>query len=132
MNTKILMTTSALLQGSAGLALTFLPDELLSLAGIEYSVPLLLILQVLGALYFAFGMLNWMMKTGRIGGIYNRPIAVANCAHFSIAGLALIKAVLSEPGLPILIWVAAVGYTLLAIGYSIVLFRHPLAVSKTT
>ena len=45
-------------------------------------------MQIIGSLYFALAILNWMSKGSFIGGIYNRPIAIANLTHFVIAGLA--------------------------------------------
>ena len=44
-----------------------------------------------------FAMLNWMAKGVIIGGIYSRPIVIANLAHFLIGDLELIKAVI-HPG----------------------------------
>lgn len=125
MNTKWIMTLSAVLLGLSGIGLTFLPNEILNLLNLQTDLSLQLILQILGALYFGFAMLNWMSKSGRIGGIYNRPIAVANFSHFMIAGLALIKAVFPTSGLPKILWIVAAGYLIFAILFGMLLFRHP-------
>lgn len=130
MNTKVLMTTSAVSLLTVGIILTFLPDEILKYADLENTRPLQLLLQIIGALYFGFGMLNWMSKSGLIGGIYNRPIAVANFTHFFIAGLALIKGIMANPGLPETIWIVSCVYLIFAISFGIVLFRHPLTEKK--
>ena len=130
MNTKVLMTTSAVSLLTAGIILTFLPDEILKYADLENTRPLQLLLQIIGALYFGFGMLNWMIKSGLIGGIYNRPIAVANFTHFFIAGLALIKGIIAIPDLPNTIWIVSCIYMIFAISFGIVLFRHPLTEKK--
>ena len=130
MNTKVLMTTSAVSLLTAGIILTFLPDEILKYADLENTRPLQLLLQIIGALYFGFGMLNWMSKSGLIGGIYNRPIAVANFTHFFIAGLALIKGIIAIPDLPNTIWIVSCIYMIFAISFGIVLFRHPLTEKK--
>ena len=130
MNTKVLMTTSAVSLLTAGIILTFLPDEILKYAYLENTRPLQLLLQIIGALYFGFGMLNWMSKSGLIGGIYNRPIAVANFTHFFIAGLALIKGIMANPVLPKTIWIVSCVYLIFAISFGIVLFRHPLTEKK--
>jgi len=130
MNTKVLMTISALTLAIAGILLTFLPDEILIYCNLGNGKPLQLILQLLGALYFGFGMLNWMTKTSLIGGIYNRPIAVANFTHFFIAVLALIKGVMANPGLPKTIWVVTCIYLIFAISFGLVLFRYPLNEKK--
>src|SRR5687768_15066617 len=95
MNTKLIMTFSAICLGLGGIALSFLPYELQVYFGLHPGVSLSLIIQVLGALYFAFAMLNWMARGSFIGGIYNRPIAVANLTHFFMGSIALIKSVTS-------------------------------------
>jgi uncharacterized membrane protein len=130
MNTKILMTTNALTLLTVGLILTFLPDEILKYCDLENTGLLRILLQIIGALYFGFGMLNWMSKSGIIGGIYNRPIAVANFTHFFIAGLALIKGIMADPGLPKTLWIVSCIYLIFAISFGIVLFRHPLTEKK--
>ena len=75
----------------AGSALIFFSDYFWEYMGAAQNGPLLLILQILGGLYFAFAMLNWTAKSNLIGGIYSRPVAIANFAHFLIGALALTK-----------------------------------------
>ncbi|MEC9007310.1 MAG: hypothetical protein VX731_04205, partial [Candidatus Neomarinimicrobiota bacterium] len=84
----------------------------------------------IGSFYFAFAMLNWMSKGSLIGGIYNRPIALANWTHFFIAGLALIKGVLANPSLSYVIWSIAIIYSIFAILFGIVLFKHSVSENK--
>lgn len=126
MNTKLLMGASAIALGAAGIFLTFAPEVVLGYFGSEVSKMPILLVQILGALYFAFGMLNWMSKASLIGGIYNRPTAVANFSHFFIAGLALIKGISSNFGLPISIWVIGIAYLVFAISFGFILFKHPI------
>ncbi|MEB2784258.1 hypothetical protein [Algoriphagus persicinus] len=128
MNTKLIMTLSALFMCSAGVVFTFAPDVILSYLNLEPNQITLFIGQILGALYFGFGMLNWMSKGSLIGGIYNRPICIANLSHFLIAGLALLKGLASNPEFPIAIWVMGVIYIAFGIAFGIILFRHPVAV----
>ncbi|MEQ8811583.1 MAG: hypothetical protein RIE59_21110 [Imperialibacter sp.] len=130
MNTKIIMTLAAVIMGTAGIALTFMPDALLNYAGMEESETALLLMQILGTLYFAFAMLNWMSKGSLIGGIYNRPVAVANMTHFLIAGLALVKVLMSNPNASYLMWGVGVVYSAFAVCFGIILFRHPVAETK--
>lgn len=132
MNTKVIMTASAVILGIAGILLTFLPDVILRNLELnsDASGISLLLLQILGALYFGFAMLNWMARRNVIGGIYNKPIAVANFSHFFIAGMALIKAVFSQPQLPYLLWVAAVVYLIFAVCFGLIFYRHPVAAEK--
>ena len=90
MNTKILMISSAIFLGAIGLILTFLPQEsivFLSESKTEFNV---VVLQILGAFYLGFAMLNWMARANLIGGIYSRPVAFGNSMHFTISSLTLI------------------------------------------
>ena len=119
------MTLSAAVLGVIGIGLTFFPAEVLRYLGIGSSTPLLIILQLLGALYFGFAMLNWMAKGAIIGGIYNKPISVANASHFLIGGLALVKALISNPASPIFLWILGAIYLFFAICFGIIFNRHP-------
>jgi hypothetical protein len=130
MNTKTLMSASSIILASAGILLTFIPDEILKYFNWERTGPLLLLLQILGALYFAFALLNWMCRSSAIGGIYNKPIAIANVAHFLIGGLPLIKGILFNPGLPYVIWGIAAIYTFFAIAFGLINFINPSGLIK--
>ena len=88
MNTKSLMTLSAIILALIGISLIFLPKEILDYLELSVSETLQLLMQIIGSFYFAFAMLNWMSKGSLIGGIYGRPIAMANLTHFVISGLA--------------------------------------------
>jgi hypothetical protein len=70
-------------------------------------------------------MLNWMAKGSLIGGIYNRPIAIANLTHFFIGAAALIKAVLGNPGMHYTVWILAGIYLVFTILFGIIFSRHP-------
>lgn len=91
MNTRILMIASALAMGAAGLAATFAPLELLGALKVAPSGPLPVLIQLLGALYIGFALANWTAKANVIGGIYSRPLSLANCVHFVAGALALLK-----------------------------------------
>ena len=81
-------------------------------------------LQLLGALSLGFAMLDWMARDMALGGIYGRPIVVANLLHFVSGALALVKALLRNPELRFLLPLAAV-YVALAVGFGVMLRRHP-------
>ncbi len=125
MNTKIIMTSSALVLGITGIAMTFAPDQITAALRAETSTITLLFVQIIGGLYFGFAMLNWMVKNSLIGGIYNRPIATANFTHFTIVGIAIWK-ILPDGGLPISLLVTGVVYAVLGIAFGLILFTHPL------
>ena len=130
MNTKLLMTLSAMILALIGISLIFLPNEILDYLELSVSETLQLLMQIIGSFYFAFAILNWMSKGSIIGGIYNRPIAMANLTHFVIAGLALIKGVLANPSLSYVIWSIAIIYSIFAILFGIVAFKHPVSENK--
>jgi hypothetical protein len=132
MNTKLIMSLCAVSLAAAGLSLSFLPEEISAALGMDATKLVQLTFQLLGALYFGFALLNWMAKGSTIGGIYNRPMALANLAHFLAGALALVKAVWSDPELPYAAWILAGWYTLFAVLFALVVFRNPVNENKFT
>ena len=130
MNTRLLMALSAMIFSLIGISLIFFPIEILDYFELSVSDTLELLMQIIGSLYFAFAMLNWISRGSIIGGIYNRPIAIANLTHFFIAGLSLIQGILSNPNLPYTIWSIAIIYSIFAILFGIVAFNHPVSENK--
>lgn len=122
MNTKLLLGASAIVMGAAGLAASFAPDEIAATLGLGSAA---LLIQLLGALLFAFAMVNWLARGSLIGGIYNRPVAVGNIAHFVIGALALSKAVAAGERHPVFV-AATVLYILFTLGFASLLFRSPV------
>jgi hypothetical protein len=127
MPTKLLMTVSAVVMGAAGMMLSFLPQEVAGSLGMPEAAAV--ILQLLGALYLGFAMINWTAKANLIGGIYSRPVALGNLAHFVIAALALAKLAFKDPSLNYL-WVAALVYAAFAVLFAYVFFTTPDLKSK--
>lgn len=125
MNSKLIMMASAIVLALIGVTLTFLPAEVFTFLDISFSKTLQLLIQLLGALFFAFAVLNWMAKGSIIGGIYNRPIALANFTHFLIGGLTLVKAVMNNSEQSYAIWIVAGVYILFAILFGTILFQSP-------
>jgi len=130
MNTKIIMTVASIILGTVGIFLTFAPDVVMNNLKIEPNPTSILLGQVIGGLYFGFSMLNWMTKESLIGGIYNRPVAVANVSHFLIVGLAFSKGLISNSGLPKILWAVGVVYVVLGVLFVVILFRHPIPASS--
>ena len=120
MNTKILMTAAYIVLGGIGLAFLFAPAEFLSQLGVD-SAPLVLLVQLCGALYLGFAMLDWMARASTIGGVYNRPLAMGNFMHFFIGALALLKGA-AQGHLPSSIWVVGALYAVFAIAFGYVIF----------
>ena len=118
------MTTSAVFLGLLGVTLQFLPTEILSNLGVEVNSINKLVLQMLGALYLGFAMLNWMGKNNLIGGVYSRPVAIGNFTHFTIGAITLIKLVFTQ-GETIFI-ITGIFYTLFALAFFKIVFTHPI------
>ena len=125
MNSRYLMIASSIVTGLLGLTASFFPKEILTNVGLFPTEILTLFLQVTGALYIGFAILNWMAKTVLIGGIYARPLAMGNFAHFMIAAIALAKAALNNSALPYS-WIIAVIYSIFTVLFGIVLFTNPV------
>lgn len=130
MNTKLLMSASAVVLGTIGVLLSFLPEEILAYAGVNSTSFSPIILQLLGAAYLGFAMLNWMAKGNLIGGIYSRPVAIGNLMHFIVSGLALLKAAYASPTGTAL-WVAGAVYSIFSLLFFIIVFRHPIKAKQT-
>lgn len=129
MNTKILLTVSTLFLGTIGLGLSFLPAEALNILHIKTSQTSALIMQLLGAMYLGFGMMNWMAKGSIIGGIYNKPLVIGNLMHFAIGAITLLKVAFSLNESKEVLIPLTIIYTLFALGFMAVFTKTPKAVN---
>lgn len=129
MNARWLMRASALFLGIAGVAATFLPHEILAYAGTPAAACTVAVVQIAGALYLGFAMLNWMGRGNAIGGIYSRPVAIGNLAHFTVAALALLKYVV-EGHRSAEVVVIAVAYAAFAVLFAALAFGTPALVRR--
>jgi hypothetical protein len=119
------MTASAILLGVTGIAFSFFPEEIVGSLQLGDNRSFPLILQLTGALYFGFAMVNWMAKGSIIGGIYSKPVAMGNFAHFLVGGLALLKNLRNDATLPYALWALTVFYVIFAVLFGLIGFRHP-------
>ena len=124
MTTRILMSASAAFLAALGVGITFLPQELSAHVGAPPEGAAVLAMQLLGALYLGFAMLNWMNRGNRIGGIYGRPVSMANFFHFFVGALALLKGFVGHPPAPETAAIAA-AYSVFAAWFGWVMFTHP-------
>jgi len=130
MNTKIVMTSSAILLASIGILLSFLPNEVIEYLNIESNTITILFLNLLSALYLGFGLLNWMAKGTLIGGIYNKPIAIGNLMHFGVGAITLVKVVLNIQTHPEIIISLTVVYVIFAILFAYIFLTNPTKTEK--
>ena len=122
MQTKILMIVSAIFMAAIGLAASFMPSELLDLADAWSEVVEVSLVQVLGALYLGFALLNWTARSHIASGIYSRPIVLGNFMHTGLVSVILGKLWLANyHTLPVII--GLVIYAIFAICFAIVLLR---------
>ena len=130
MNTKILMTSSAIFLAIIGLLLSFLPDETAVYLNVEPNIITALFLRMLSALYLGFAILNWMAKGTLIGGVYNRPIAIGNLMHFGVGAIALIKMLSHvESHLEVIITITLI-YLIFSLLFAYVFRTNPNKVEK--
>ena len=119
------MAASALFMGCLGVAASFLPQEILTWIGAPSRGALPLLVQLGGALYVGFAMVNWMAKANLLGGIYNRAVAMGNFAHFFIGATVLIKGLLAGQRVPA-VWIGGAAYSVFAVWFTIVAFGSPV------
>lgn len=124
LRTRVLMSASAAFMAVLGIGITFLPHEVLDHVGVVANQAIVLLMQMLGALYLGFAALNWMSRGNHIGGIYSRPLAIANLFAFLVAAVALLKAAVS-PNATIQVIAFAIIYAVFAIWFGLVAFTHP-------
>lgn len=127
MNTKLLMSASAVVMGITGITLSFFPQEFVTL--FKMADTNIIVLQLLGGLYFGFAMLNWAAKANLTGGIYSRPVAIGNLTHFVIGGLALLKFATRNISTTY-IWIAVILYLVFVVLFGFVLFTNPVMKNK--
>lgn len=122
MNTKLLMTFSGLVLGLAGIFTLFMPDFYLSAQGAAVTGTASALVQLMGALYFSFALMNWTARDSLIGGIYMRPVSLANFGHFFVGALLLVKYLLSNALNPS-IFVVTLVYVVYAACFYWLVFR---------
>lgn len=97
LNTKLVMTASAVFMGLLGLIASFFPQEILTAFGAEPTAATDVVISIAGALYLGFALLNWMARSNVIGGIYSRPVALGNFLQFFTITLLLLKHAVTTP-----------------------------------
>ena len=128
MHARILMIFSAVLLAILGFATSFMPREILGLHGTEPDAATILFVQMAGALYLGFAILNWSARGVIIGGSYARPLALGNFLHFTLVAITLIKAAIVFKVHQLAI--SAAVFSVFAIWFGLVLFRPPSSMSR--
>lgn len=118
------MALSAIFLAIAGLITSYFPENVLETHGVVPNNTMLLLIQMMGALYLGFAVLNWTARGVLIGGIYARPIALGNLLHFAMVGVMLAKAAITHEVTQLA--TSAVVFSAFAIWFGVVLFRPPV------
>lgn len=109
---------SALVLLAGGAAMLFAPDVVLPRLVAGYPPAGLWLGQLLGAAWLGFAALDWLGRGALLGGIYGRPVVMANAVLHFVGAMVLLRAGL---------FVYATPVVLLAAAYGLLLFRGPLA-----
>ena len=105
---RLAVVLSAFCLGIAGIALTFAPEEIGGMLGLN-AAPIAL--QLIGAALLGFGVMNWTARGSTLGGIYGRAVVAGNQMHFTVGALALVKHGLAAGGPP-MFWALTIVYLL--------------------
>ncbi len=108
-----------------GLVLLFAPDAILPRAVAAFPATATWIGQLIAAGWLALAALNWMSRSTLLGGIYGRPVVMANALFYFIGATTLVRVVLGPPHL-VLLWWIAVPVAAFAGVYAWLLFRGPI------
>jgi hypothetical protein len=119
------MIASAIFLGICGIVLTFIPNEISEYLDFDFNKIAVLILQILGALYLGFALLNWMTKHNLIGGIYSRPLVIGNLLHFLVSSFALIKIALNPGNHSEIILILTIVYSIFTLCFAYVFMTNP-------
>ena len=117
------MMLSAVFLAALGLVTSIFPEKVLGMHGTIPDNATMLLIQMMGALYLGFAILNWMARGVLIGGIYARPLALGNFLHFAMVAVMLTKAAIAHGVVQLA--TSAFVFAVFAIWFGIALFTHP-------
>lgn len=80
----------------AGGAALFAPAEIARLAELSPTQTIVLIVQLGASGLLGFALLNWMSRGQRLGGIYGRPLGMANLFLFTTTALTVARSILDN------------------------------------
>lgn len=115
---------SACVLGASGLALLFAPDVILPALVPGLPPAAAWLGQLLAAAWLGIAALDWLQRSAVLGGIYGRPVVLANLVLYFISALSLGRA-LAAGAAPLALGVVAAAALVLAVAYGALLFRGP-------
>jgi hypothetical protein len=116
---------SALILAFGGLVLLFAGDAVLPQLMPGFPSAGAWLGQLVAAAWLAVAALNWTSQWALLGGIYGRPVVLANGTLYFIAATSLARAVAQDRA-PAALWVLLVPAATFAVVYGWLLLRGPL------
>ncbi len=126
MISSLISHVSALVLAVAGVALLFASDVILPSVVSGFPIDAAWLGQLLAAAWLGVAFLNWARRTAVLGGIYSRPVVVANLVLYAISALSLVR-VLHGNTASVWLWPAFVASAVLAAAYGALLLLGPFA-----
>ena len=121
------VSATVLLLGGAGLL--FAADEVLPVLVPGFPPGGAWLGQLLGAAWLAVAALNWLQRASVLGGIYGRPVVLANLTLYFVSALTLLRTALGglAPGraAPAMLWMLCTVMAVMAAAYGALLLRGP-------
>jgi hypothetical protein len=128
MRTQLILVSSAVFLGVLALFLLFAPVESLSFLLLGYGALLpSLPAQLLSAPLLGLSALNWLSRGSTVGGIYGRPLLIANLIHFIVGSLVLLRPMVFLRLAAFAPWVLFGLYVVFAVLFALLLLRKPAA-----
>jgi hypothetical protein len=128
---SLISRVSAALLSLAGLTLLFASDVVLPAVVPGFSPAAAWLGQLLAAAWLGVAALNWLQRAALLGGIYGRPIVLANLALYFVSALSLLRA-LMRAGTPSALWLAFAPAAVLTVVYGALLLRGPFDSLQTS
>jgi hypothetical protein len=125
---KYLLIASAASLALGGLILLFAPEILANLLASTSALGFL-VSQVLSAAWLGLAALDWFDRGSMIGGIYGRPIVLANFANYFIAATSILRTGVRY-GLPTELWVVGGIAALFALVFGLRIYGSPPEMSS--
>jgi hypothetical protein len=120
MRTQPIVLASAIWLLVLSLVCLFAPAQVAAQFGISVPDQATVPVQILGATFLGLGLLNWVSRRSSVGGIYGRPLVVANLAHYCCGSFVLFGALAN--GLALVPVFVTVAYACLALAFGWLLF----------
>lgn len=119
---RVVMSATTLVFGVLGIATLFLPAEVAELMDMRGGPDF--VLQLVGAGFLTVAILDWMGRGAIYGGVFGRPIVVANLMFGTVGSLSLLSALIrgeAQPGM----WAVAAILGLHALAFAYLLKAPP-------